>query len=287
MWSSSCDRPRSGEVCSPVAVARGGHLRRVEQHPFGCARPPSARAVTAAEIPGPHHLHRAVGARVGRCLVEPAGQVNAITLTFRARVVRSRLAHARSVEVTRVELGDLGVGTARPVEVRAGSVLRACATTVGSMEYPTGSPTRWWAPDIGCTEARRVERAVPMTPQDRPIGTMPADRAIHSVLLCLGTSAMRQDCRRCTSPRERGDGHGYTGVLAPTKIDLAGRPAPTSIRHPRPRNGPRSPPCWGMKGLPHRHFGPVFATLCAARVAEAKAGQDPRRAVMAAEFVVR
>jgi hypothetical protein len=95
------------------------------------------------------------------------------------------------------------------VGVRAGSVPRLRYHR--RVHGPTGSPTRWWASAPG--ELRRARRASrPDAARDRPIGTMPADRVIHSVLLCFGTSAMRQDCRRCTSPRERrGDSHGYAG----------------------------------------------------------------------------
>ena len=51
VWSSSWDRPRSRDGCAPVAVARGGHLRRVEQHPFGGARPVGAEnPVTSRDL---------------------------------------------------------------------------------------------------------------------------------------------------------------------------------------------------------------------------------------------
>ena len=80
---------------------------------------------------------------------------------------------------------------------------------------------------------------------------------------------------------------GIRPVLAPTKIDLAGRPAPTSIRHPRPRNGPRSPPCWGMKGLPRTGLSALFRDSLRGESGRGQSWPGPRRAVMPAEFVVR
>ena len=65
---SSCrGRPRSRDHCAPVSVARGAHLRRVEQRPFGCRsrwpRPPRCSS--------PRRRHRCTPTSCCRCCPVP------------------------------------------------------------------------------------------------------------------------------------------------------------------------------------------------------------------------
>ena len=80
-------------------------------------------------------------------VVEPPGHVNAIARHVPRRLVRGHLAYARSVDVAGVELGDVGVGTAR--SSRGPSCISpccGCTTAVGSREHRTGSYAGWWTP---------------------------------------------------------------------------------------------------------------------------------------------
>ena len=76
-------------------------------------------------------------------------------------------------------------------------------------------------------------------------------------------------------------------VLAPTNVDAAGRPAPTSIRHPWPRKGRRSPPCWRMKGLPRTGLSALFRDSRRGESGRGQSRPGSRRAVVPADFVVR
>ena len=85
-------------------------------------------------------------------VVEPPGQLNAVALTFRAGLYAGHLAHPRSVDVAGVELGDVGVGTARTGRGRRQGPSCGCTITVESRAQPTGSPTSWWTPAAGDNE---------------------------------------------------------------------------------------------------------------------------------------